>query len=1050
MKGTLGWFVQNPVAANLVMLLILAGGFMSMSSLNKELFPSVAQDVIQVSVAYPGAGPREVEEQICIRIEEAIQDLDGVKRIRSWANFGGGNVSVELKDGVDVQKLYNDIKTRVDGITTLPGDSERPQISQSVHRERLLRVAIAGEVSERQLKEYGRKLREELVALNHVDIAELNAVRNDEVAIEVSEFNLRRYGLNFDDVVNAIRQSSVNLPAGLIRSSAGDFQVQTKGQAYEQSDFERIPLVTNPDGTKVLIGDVATVTDGFADTNVYTRFDGTHAVFIDVFSSSNPDLIKTSEAVNAHIATLQGSLPSGIAVSVWSDLSFMFKGRMNLLATNALGGLFLVFIVLMLFLRPLLAMWVALGIGTAYMGAIWMLPMVGVSVNMLSMFAFLLILGIIVDDAIIVGESIYAKQQKGLRGEDASLKGAESVYKPVLFAVVSTMVVFVPMLFLPGNASKFMWSIPVVVICALTFSLIESFWILPSHLSSMKPEKKPRWYIAKKFEHIRRYFSDGLEYAAQNLFHPFIKRSLRWYHITLAGFLVAFSFAISLVATGYVGQVFQSNPQMDWVVAELTFPEGSSREELLGTIKKIEQAIPILKQDEALHERGYGDDFILHNLTWVWENRAWIVLELSHDHDLNLDSGFIAERWRSYIGELPNVEKFELAYTTNSQGSDITIDLFAYDIDTLDRASEEISELLRTYPGVSNVRDSLQTARDDIDIRLKPNAETLGVSLSSIARQVRQGYFGEEAQRIPRVYEDVKVMVRYPEDERSRVEKISDIRVRTADRYEVPFETVATVDFVPGFTFIERTDRRRSIYVSADVEKDISLPGFVMDDIMQKHQQRIETTYPGLQIGKGGSSLEEEEFKSALVKAFAFSLLVIYALMAIEFKSYLKPFGVLSAVPFGIMGAIFGHWIMGFPIDIASYFGILAAAGVVVNDNLVFIDRINQLRKQGLPVRSALVQAGVDRFRPIILTSITTFIGLVPIMLDGSMQARFLIPMVTSLAFGILFATSVTLIFVPALYLAGARLRDRIKGVSTTEEEEQEPSALNAPLTESP
>lgn len=1023
MKSTLGWFVNNPVAANLIMVLILVGGTFSIFSLNKELFPQIERDVIEIRVPYPGAGPREVEEQICIRIEEAIQDLEGIKRIESQARFGSGRVEAIIDGDYDLQKMYNDIKTRIDAITTFPRDSERPLVNQIISRERLLRVAISGDIDERTLKDFGQQVRDDLAELNNVDIATLNAVRRDEVSIEVSEFDLRRYNLTFDDVVNAIRESSINLPAGVIRSSAGDFQVQTRGQAYDQNEFEKIPVVTRTDGTNIVVGDVARVIDGFADTNVYTRFDGEKAIFIDVFGGEGADVIKTSEAVNEYVNSRKGSTPPGIALSVWSDLSFMFKGRMSLLANNAFGGLVLVFIILMLFLRPLVAFWVSVGIGTAYMGALWVLPMVGVSINMISMFAFLLILGIIVDDAIIVGESIYAQQRRGLKGRDASAKGAESVYKPVLFAVVSTMVVFVPMLFMPGDASKFLWSVPAVVVCALTFSLIESFWILPSHLSSMKPEREPRWIVLKKFDQVRRIFSDGMENVATRVYHPFIKKSLFWYPITITAFLMAFIFSISLVSLGFVERQFQSNPPMDWVVAELTFPEGYAREDLMATVERIEDSIPLLEADESMAAKGYGNDFILHNLTWVSENRVWLVLELAHDSSLNLDSGHIAETWRSYIGELPNVEKFELGYTANDGGSDITFKLFAYDIATLDAASQEMVDLLKAYPGVNNVRDSLQTARDDIDIKLKDNAETLGVSLASVARQVRQGYYGEEVQRIPRITEDVRVMVRYPENERQAVEKISEMRLRTPDRHEVPFDAVAEVNYVPGFNRIERTDRKRSISVTADVVKGEANANEVMAALLEEQKAILEKKYPDLKVKKGGHSEDEEEFNSALGNAFILSMLIIYMLLAIEFKSYMKPIGVLSAVPFGIMGAIFGHWIMGFPMDVASSFGVLAAAGVVVNDNLVFIDRINQLRSRGIAVRDALIQAGVDRFRPILLTSITTFIGLVPIMLDGSMQARFLIPMVIALAFGILFSTTVTLIFVPAIYLAGANLK---------------------------
>ncbi|GLS25931.1 efflux RND transporter permease subunit [Marinibactrum halimedae] len=1034
MKGTLGWFIDNPVAANLLMVIIMFGGLMGISSLNKELFPNVVPNVIEISVPYPGAGPREVEEQICIKIEEAIYNIEGIKRLRSYARLGNGRVVVEVESGYDLQQIYNDIKTQVDAIATFPGDTEQPVIFQGKNRTRILRVALAGNIGEAELKAFGTQVRNELSELHNVDVVELRATRRDEIGVEISEFELRRHNLSFDDVVDAIRQSSINIPAGVIRSEAGDFQLQTQGQAYTAQDFEQIPLITNNDGTRILIGDIATVTDGYEDINRYVSFNGKQAVFVDVFGAEDPDIIKTSEAVNEYVEKLKKRAPEGIEVSVWSDLTFMFEGRMTLLANNAIGGLILVFLILMLFLRPKLAVWVAVGIGTAYMGALWVLPYVGVSINMLSMFAFLLILGIVVDDAIIVGESIYTQQQNGVLGKTGALKGVNGVYKPVLFAVISTMVVFIPMLFLPGDASKFLWSIPAVIICSLAFSLIESFWILPSHLAGMKPVKPAKNTLRLLFERVREKFSGALDVFAKKIYFPVLDKSQRHYPVTLLLFIMAFAISISLIKIGYVKTTFQSNPQMDWIQAEITYPDGYPQQKFLETIRRIEASVPEMQQDPELLERGYGDNFVLHNLTWVSGSKAWVVLELSHNSELNLDSGFIAERWREYIGELPEAEKFMLGYTANGDDSDLAIDVFAYDTDVLAAASAELQELLRAYPGVDNVRDSLQTARDDIDIRLKPQAENMDITLRDVARQVRQGYFGTEAQRVPRQNEDVRVMVRYPESERSTPDFIDQIQLRSQVNTEIPFDHVAVAEFVPGFTQIERTDRRRSIEITADIQEDVTSTQYVMKDILERNKEALESKYPGLKVGAGGDSQEQAEFMVALVQAFAFSVLIIYVLMAIEFKSYLKPLGVLSAVPYGMMGAIFGHWMMGFAVDIASYFGILAAAGVVVNDNLVLIDRINQLRAEKVPVHQALLQAGRDRFRPVILTSITTFIGLVPIMLDNSMQAQFLIPMVASIAFGILFATGVTLLFVPAMYLAGARMQYhilRIRGKDT-------------------
>ena len=1026
MKNLITWFVHNPIAANLLMVLILISGVMGASSIGKEVFPAIPVNYIDINMPYPGAGPREVEEQVVIRIEEAIYNLDGIKHITSQARQGRGTVTVEVATDHDMNKMLNDIKSRVDSITTFPIDAERPIVMEKILREEVIRVALFGDANETVLKEYGERIRDGLAALPDVDHAELSGARDAQIDIELSEVAMRRYGISFNDVVNGIRQSSLNLPAGTIRAATGDIQIQTRGQAYFVDDFNRISIRSGVDGTEIKISDVASVKDTFEERNSMVRFNGQTAVFLGISVGNQPDVIATTNAVKRYIAEDVDYLPAELGIATWADFSTMFSGRLELLSTNAFGGLVLVFVVLMLFLRPQLAFWVALGIAIAYMGALWILPSMGLTLNMLSMFSFLLILGIIVDDAIVVGESIFRHQQEGYDRDAAAQLGAQAVAKPVILAVVSTMIVFLPMLFLPGIWPKMLWAIPAVTIVALSFSLIESLLILPSHLAQMKPEKEPKSEWGIKFYRLRQWFANGMMSFAKNSYQPLLNKALDWRYLTLAGFTLAFALSITLVGSGYIKQRFMPSVGSDIIQMKINMPDGYPKASKLEIIKRAEQAVVMLSEDPVFATQMESANLTTNQLSFMFGDHIRLILEISPEYSGKIDPQLVGERWQHYVGKLPDAKTFETeASLSRTSSGRFSVLLSSPDVEQLQAATVYIKEQLQQVRGTTNIRDNIHSGRSDIDISLRANAGNLGIGLSDVAHQVRQGFYGAEAQRIPRGRDDVRVMVRYPKDDRAQVDTLEDLRVRTADGTEIPFYSVARAEYVPGYSRINRRDRERSVTVTAQPLKAVITLTELADIMYGDVAAEIAQKFPKVSLGKDAELADQEDFYSSSLKLFTLALAVIYMLMAIEFKSYLKPLGVLSAVPFGIMGAIFGHLIMGLDFSVLSLLGVLAVSGVVVNDNLVLIDRITQLREEGYDVKEALIRGGHERFRPIILTSITTFIGLAPILLETSMQAKFLIPMVSSLAFGVLFATTVTLVFVPCLYLAGANLKAR-------------------------
>ena len=1014
MNGPITWFIKNPIAGNLLMVLLIIGGFASIPKLDKQFFPTPEINQIEIRMEFRGASPSEVEEQISVRIEEAIHDLNGIEELRSTSREGLATVMVEVESDYPTQKLTNDINTRVDAIRTFPSDAERPTVTELTYRHQMGRVQIYGDLSEREMKQLGETLRDELVRQPWVSIVELQTARPYEVSIEVSEDSLQRYQISFDQLANAVRQASINLPAGSVKRDSGDLLIQTRGQAYDRADFESIVLRSDISGQELLLSDVATVKDTFEDVDVDIEFNGQRSLGLNVYVTTSPDVILTTDTVKAWVAERSQTLPEGVSLEFWQDPSKSFKERVRTLVSNGLGGLVLVIVVLMLFLRPMLAFWVSVGIVVAYMGTLFVLPYTGQGLNMISLFAFLLTLGIVVDDAIIVGESVHSAQSRGLSGEHGALVGARQVVKPVIFAVISTMVFFAPMFFLPGEWGPASMGIPVVVCLALAFSLIESLLILPSHLAHMKPE--PEIAQTSWLGRTRRACADGLSWFANDRYRPFLEKCLRNHAMVGGFFLVMLCFSLALFGGGYLKSAFFPRVNSDFVVGNVEMPQGGAFSDTQAMRDRMIQAAEEIK-DRYNAQPQFAETGAIDNILGVaGGNKIDLVMQTVND---DLDTEEVAKRLRERLGDLSEAKDVRFDYTIRDPGKPITLQFASDSIADLELLADDVRASLERYPGVFDISDSFDAPLEELVLSLKPAAENLGISLADVARQIRQAFYGEEVQRIPRDGEDIRVMVRYPESERRAIANINSMYIRTSDGREVPFSTVAAYRVETGYQSIERVDRLRTLEVAADVADDGAPPRAIVESILQNDAPTWLQMYPGLSINMDGELQEEIEFQQAMVYLGMLSMLVIFGLMAVAFKSYWQPFLVLTAVPFGLMGAIFGHWILGWQVSMFSIMGVIACAGVVVNDNLVLIDRINNLRAEGLDLESALLQGATDRFRPIILTSVTTFVGLIPIMLETSVQAQFLIPMVVSLSFGVMFATGVTLVLVPALYLLG-------------------------------
>jgi multidrug efflux pump subunit AcrB len=1020
----LRWFIENKVAANLLMIAIIVGGLLSLPLLDREVMPGIPLDMVQIDVEYPGASPAEIEERICIRIEEAIHDLEGIKSITSEAVDGRGGVMVQIENGFATQRMLNDIKARVDALDTLPDDAEEPQIREAPWSEEVIELVVSADTDEEALRKIVLRVRDDVARLPGIDQVDVEGLRQPEMAIEVSEHTLRKFSLTFDDVVTAIRRSSINLPGGAINATGGDINLRVVEQAYTADDFNNIVLLRNPDGTRVLLGDLADIRDGFEEVDELSRFNGHPAAAIIVRVRNNPDVVAVNKAVREYVQEARATLPPGVQLDFWLDRSEIFSSRANMLVSSGLMGLVLVFLLLTLFLRPAIAIWVCVGIAVSFLGAIFVIPSTPISVNMMTLFAFVLVLGIVVDDAIIIGESVHVQIQKGLRGDDAAYEGTRRVAKPVIFAAVTTMIAFSPALFIEGSAAKMTLPLSIVVILALAFSLIEAFLILPAHLSHLKPVGKAQ---PGTLAAVRQRVANALGNFSTDRYQPFLEKAVRARYLTLAVFVGFWLVIMSFIQGGWVKQTFYPLIPGDNIIVSVTLSDGVSFATSEQVVGQIERAATAVRLELAEQQ---GEDIVKNIRTFARENNIQVTLELIPGEERDLPIEEITDKWRRAIGFIPDTKAYTFDYHLIDKEPPIKLGLTADDPAVLAAATARVEQKLATYDGLYGINNSQRSARTEILVTAKDAAENYDVGGDELAKQVRQGFFGEEVQRIPRGRDEVKVMVRYPKEERRSLEQINRMQIRVGDDIEVPIGSVASLQFTQGASAIRRLDRRRIVEVTAETDYKAADPYRIVTDIRENYVPGLKKEFPGLDFLVKGEQDSASEFLIALVRLTLMAFLAIFGLIAIAFRSYIQPAIVLSAVPFGLLGAIVGHLIFGVTMSMFSFMGVVAAAGVVINDNLVLIDRINQLRAEAgekLTLAQAVIQAAVTRFRPILLTSFTTFIGLLPIMSERSAQSEYLKPMTLSLGFGVAFASFVTLILVPCLYLVVEDGRDWLR-----------------------
>ncbi len=1015
----IGWFARNSVAANLLMFILIAGGLYTALTIKKEIQPRIETNIITVAVPFLGATPEDVEEGVIVKIEEAIQDIEGIEEIISTASRGIGTVSVEVDADYEVTDLMDQVKNRVDAISTFPDNTEKPTISRTTFQQQVVMVSVYGSVDERTLKEYAKQVRNEIVTLPGVTRAEILGSREYEIGIEVSEFDLQAYGLTLVDVAQAVRQGSLDLSAGSIRTESGDVLVRTKGQAYTGADFENIVVRTNADGTRLLLKDLATIRDEFVESERFSEYNNRPAITIQVMSVGQQSELDISASVQQYIKQKKAALPAELQVASWADVSYYLKGRLDLMVKNLVMGAALVFLILALFLRLKLAFWVMVGLPVAFLGAFFLMPTVDVTVNMLSLFGFILVLGIVVDDAIVIGESAYTNIREKGHSLENIVEGVRKVALPATFGVLTTIAAFLPILLVTGISGQFFAAVGWVVILCLLFSLVESKLILPAHLAHMKIRRYEK-DTSNVFIRFQRFFSEGLHHFVDRRYSPLLKKSLDRPYLTLSLFISMLVLSFGLLAGGFLKFVFFPDFTADFLQVSLEMNEGTPSSQTHAALRKIQDGLWEVDR-QVSQEHGMESGAVVTSVLSFARNdvSGQIFTELVKENDDVITGPEVLRRWREQVGEIPGVKTlgFDGAAGGPGGGPAISLQLIGANIDQVARASQELERRIRQYEGVYDVRNSFSRGTPELKLNIKPEAEALGLKLSDLARQIRAGFYGEEVQRVQRGQDEVKVMVRYPREERDSIGYLDNVRIRTPGGGQVPFHAVAEVEMAESPTTIRRYDRERAVRVSAEVDKENFEPGKITQDIISKELPQVLAQFPGVRHKLSGATESQQEVVHDLVKGAMFALFLIYALMAIPLKSYAQPLIIMSVIPFGTIGALVGHWILDIQVSMMSFFGIIALAGVVVNDSLILVDFVNRERLAGVPLKQAVMDAARQRFRAILLTSLTTFFGLIPIVLEPSLQAQILVPMAAALAFGILFATVITLFLIPTMYL---------------------------------
>ena len=1022
----IAWFAHNSVVANVLLITILGLGIWTALNVRKEAFPSFGAESVKIEVPFLGGTPEDVERGVVLKIEESLESVEGIEHIRSVSSETGAVITVEAEEDYPLTKLLDDVKIKVDAIPTFPEQAEKPIISELQRTNNVLWIEVHGDAPEATLKETARKLRDELLLLPEISTVTTSGSRDYEISIEVSEDKLRAYGLTFEEVAKAVSANSIDLSGGVIRSNRGDISLRTRSQAYHTSDFAKIPLRTTQDGTRIYLRDVANIRDGFVDQEYLSRFENSPTVSLNIVNLGNDDIIKASKAASKLIEKFRnsGELPEGVSITTWSDETKVINARLRLLARNGLLGVALVILTLTLFLNLRLAFWVSLGIPTALAGAVLVFPMPGIdlSINLITSFAFILVLGIVVDDAIVIGESVYAEKEKqkdcnkGNAPFRATVRGVSRVIVPAVFGVLTTIAAFLPLTQVTGRMGNVFGQMAVAVILCLIFSLIESKLILPAHLAHIDVHQQPKNRISKAWKNFQGRISSGLLWFVAKIYQP----ALRWLMPHRYGVTAVF-FAILIIVVGLLPSkrlrfVFFPDIQRDNASAILELEEGLPVTYLHEQAKRIAQAA---RETGLEFEKKTGHNPIVHVQVHASTNtKAVVAIELTPSESRTTSSSAIVNAWRQKVKGIPGAKSLTFSGKAGPPGGALDIQLQSEDLHTLQIAAAQLRDELATYNGVFDVQDTFHSGRPEIQVEVTPEGEAAGFAKRDLAVNVRDAFYGREAQRVQRGRDEVKVMVRYPIEHRNSIDTLRNMRVRSADgQTVVPFGIVANTKYGQGLSQIERYDGKRIVSVKGEIDKSVTSSEEVINKLKSDFFPEMHKNYPGITVNLSGESEQRQKSMKSLIRGFGISIILIYVLLAIPLKAYIKPIFIMSVIPFGIIGALLGHFIIGIPVSILSLFGILALSGVVVNDSLVLVHRIDELRPSYPTLEDTIFHAGGQRFRPILLTSITTFVGLVPLLAETEVQAQFLKPMAVSLGFGVLFATIITLVLLPMLLL---------------------------------
>lgn len=1052
-SGPIAFMARNGVAANLLLIAMLVAGYFSYTSIVQEVFPESSLDTISVSVTYPGATPEEIEESIVQKVEEAVEAIEGVKEITSTASEGRGSVNVELQLGADIARALDEVKSEVDQIQTFPDEAEEPEIRELTTRQVVLRIALFGDVDERSLKEAAYRLEDATAALPEISYVETSAIRNYEIYADVPQSRLRALGLSLPQVAQIVGQSSLDTPAGAIETGTEEVRVRTIGQNYDQQDFENILVLTTQDGATLTLGDIADVQDGFEDADLITRFNDSPVAFVDVYRTSDERVLDVAEAAKTLIEN-DFDLPAGVDYAIWEDSSELLQDRLDLLLRNAALGLILVLAALTLFLDLRLAMWTAVGIGATFVGAIFILDWAGSSINMFSLFGFILALGLVVDDAVVVGENIYAERERGRTGIGAAIAGSQRVKVPVFFAVATTVTAFLPLLAVGGVIGKILADIPLVVIAVLSLSLVEALYVLPHHLSTLPdPGHKPGNPVTRFFARMQAWVDARFKSFVDGPLDRALKFVVAMPYLVLASGVALLILFVAMLPAGIIKFSFFPEIEGDIVTATLEMPSGTTVERTAAITERIEAAADraIARFDaeppggETENETAGPDGapYFVEALyttiglaqtgggpggpqSTIRPNLANVQLSLIPSAQRDISASQIEEAWREELGEVPEARSLTISSSLLGVGEPVNVQLNHPDEATLDLASDRLMNELSRVGGVFDIESDQDAGQQEIELRLKPSARTLGVTLQDVASQVRAAFFGAEAVRVQRGREDVRVYIRLPEEERDSIADIERYRVRVPGG-EVALSSLAEVSFGEAPSVIRREDGQRITTITADVDDDTITGQEVANLLDREIMPQLIADYPALQYDFGGEQEEQQESFGDLGSAFLLALVAIYALLAVPFRSYIQPLIIMAAIPFGMIGALIGHLLLGIPLGILSMFGIIALSGVIINGALVLIDFLNENLANGMEPGEAVIDAAKSRFRPIMLTAITTFLGVAPITFETSLQAQFLIPMSASLGFGVLFGTVLLILLIPALAMIQMRAVARIE-----------------------